>query len=249
MRRVQAGHTVSSPQCSIRRPAAPDSAGCGPGRRGGAGRGWRSRSAALDHFHRHPYPHRQTQRDAEFLGRGEALVAAHHHQQTGPPHDPRRVVPLCQLDQRVGADEQEPFRLGLGLPQLLQRIHGIAGARTPVLALINAKGRMAGNGQVQHFRALGEWGDGLLLLVRRPRRRHEQHLVQPPLLAALLRQDQVPEMHRIECAAKDADTHGWLSFDRSGPVRLRADLSRPEAVVSYALCRLTRIRPWANGRR
>ena len=67
---------------------------------------------------------------------------------------------------------------------------------------------------VELWKNLVEGNELLIGLVRGPRRRHEPHLVQLPLLAALFRQDQVPEVHRVEGAAENAYTHDSLANAR-----------------------------------
>src|SRR5262249_41949555 len=59
---------------------------------------------------------------------------------------------------------------------------------------------------LKHLDALRERRERLLL-VRRPRRRHKQHLIQPPLLAALLRENQVAHVDRVKRAAENAEPH------------------------------------------
>ena len=157
---MRRGRTISSPQCSIRRHAAPDSAGCAPRRPGGAGRDWKSRSARRHQFYRDTFPSRKAERRMKLSRRGDPLVAANHDQQAGTTGDARRIVPVRQFAHRIGADEEEPFGAWIALPQFFKRIHGVTGPGALVLALIDAKGRMAGGGQLEHFDPVPKRGDG-----------------------------------------------------------------------------------------
>ena len=82
--------------------------------------------------------------------------------------------------------------------------------RLPDGLTVDAEGGVAGGGQLQHLGALAERRDGVALLVGRPGRGDEPDLIQAPLLAGLLGQDEVPEVNRVEGAAEDADTHDRL---------------------------------------
>ena len=66
---------------------------------------------------------------------------------------------------------------------------------------------MPRDGQFEHLAALLEPGDPAVRLVRRVGARHEPDLVEPGLVAALLGQDQVAHVDRVERAAEDADAH------------------------------------------
>jgi hypothetical protein len=46
-----------------------------------------------------------------------------------------------------------------------------------------------------------------VLFERLDRGRHEDHTIEPGLLAAALRNDQVPLVHGVETAAKNPDPH------------------------------------------
>ena len=71
--------------------------------------------------------------------------------------------------------------------------------------------------KLQHLDALGERRERLRMLVRRPRRRNEQHALQPALLPALLRQDQMAQVDRIKRAAEYAEPHDAI-FSAIGPI-------------------------------
>jgi hypothetical protein len=60
---------------------------------------------------------------------------------------------------------------------------------------------MTGDRQVEHFGSCFPRGDRPFELVRGNAGWKEPYLIEPALLAALLRHEQVPVMDRVECAA------------------------------------------------
>jgi hypothetical protein len=69
---------------------------------------------------------------------------------------------------------------------------------------------MAARREPQHVDAVLRIREAAILLVRLRRRRHEEHAVEPRLLAAALGEEQVPDVHRIKTAAVNADPHPIL---------------------------------------
>src|SRR5262245_57285082 len=89
--------------------------------------------------------------------------------------------------------------------QLLERVRGEVGAIALALDWLNAKCGVAGNRQLHHLDALIEARQVLALLVRRDVCRHKPDLVEAPLLAALLGEDQMAQVDGVERPAKDAN--------------------------------------------
>src|SRR5262249_11364506 len=129
------------------------------------------------------------------------------NQQRRQFHHAGGLIPVRQVGQRVGADRQKKLRLRMALLYLGEGIGRIARPRTVFFQLINPERRLSGDGEVGHLDADRQRGQGALLLVRRTGRRNEPDLVQPGLLPALLREDQVGQVNRVEGAAKYADSH------------------------------------------
>ena len=71
----------------------------------------------------------------------------------------------------------------------------------------HAESGLAGGGQGDHLATLFETGDRPLGFVRRDVTRQEPDFLKPRLLAAAFRENQVPEVNRIEGAAEQADAH------------------------------------------
>jgi hypothetical protein len=69
---------------------------------------------------------------------------------------------------------------------------------------------LAAGREPQHVDAVLRIRETAVLLVRLRRDRHEEHAVEARLLPAALREQQVPDMHRIETAAVHPDPHGFL---------------------------------------
>ena len=78
---------------------------------------------------------------------------------------------------------------------------------------------MPGDGEFDHVATLLEARDRFVCLVRRMRARHEPDLIERGLIAALLREDEVAHVNRVERAAKDADSHGMVPRERSVSTR------------------------------
>src|SRR5262249_52531909 len=106
--------------------------------------------------------------------------------------------------QGIGAQDEKQLERRLALLQGAERVDAVAWARAVFFNLINAKSRLSGNGQGEHLHAPLERGHRAMLLVRRPGRGDEQDFIKGCLITALLGQDQMSQMYRIEGAAEYA---------------------------------------------
>jgi hypothetical protein len=66
---------------------------------------------------------------------------------------------------------------------------------------------MPGDGQFDHVTSLLEAGESWTTLVRWMGSGHEPDLLEGGLVAALLRENQVPNVDRVKRATKNADSH------------------------------------------
>src|SRR5262249_29371071 len=87
------------------------------------------------------------------------------------------------------------------------------------------------DGQAEHFDALGERRQLRFRFVRRSGGGYEQDLIEPALFPALLRQDQMAQVNRIEGAAEDTDAHGLSPGGAGGGWRIEDGGSRTENTI------------------
>ena len=107
--------------------------------------------------------------------------------------------------------------------EVCERFGGIVDAAAIGLVAAHRERGIAGDGQFQHLDALGGGRRVSILFVRRHGGRQEPHGVQPALLPAALRQQQVSVMNRVERSAKNAKSHGRSAF-RAQRIGTVADL-------------------------
>ena len=93
---------------------------------------------------------------------------------------------------------------------LLQGLEAVVGARPSGLDLRDVERRMPGHGDPGHLQAIR---DTRLAagLVRRLARHDEPDTVQTTRLTALLGQDQVSQMDRVERASEKPQAHGFMT--------------------------------------
>ena len=97
-----------------------------------------------------------------------------------------------------------------------QRVDAVVRAGAPGLDLGNLKGLVAGDRDPGHLDAVRD-RRAVPTFVRGSARDDKPDPVEPAGLAALLGQDQVAEMDRIECAAEKTQSHGVETPARSLP--------------------------------
>ena len=112
-----------------------------------------------------------------------------------------------QVDQAVGADQEEEIVAGPLAVHGLQRLDAVVRAGAPGLDLGDLEGRVAGDRDPGHLEAMSDRRP-VSPLVRRSAGDDEPDPVEPAGLAALLGQDQVAEMDRVERAAEKPQSHG-----------------------------------------
>ena len=93
--------------------------------------------------------------------------------------------------------------------QLGQRLGGVAGAGRSFSISSTRKAGWPASGEFEHLARAARTASARSRLVRRPRAGRNQTWSSRRLLAALLGQDQVAHVDRVERAAEDADAHGW----------------------------------------
>ena len=109
---------------------------------------------------------------AQFLPRSAAALPSRAmHDQAGLVEDAPRFAPVGKISQRIAANKEKERMLGVPASQLGQGIDRVAGAGAFFLQFVDLEGGLAGQGEPEHLHALVESGDGLPLLLRRPRAR------------------------------------------------------------------------------
>lgn len=117
------------------------------------------------------------------------------------------LVPPIQTGEAVGAEDEKQAVIRVRRVQRRERVGGEADAATIDLDRRDRQCVVAAGRQSQHLDAMTRRRGGTAELVRRDGRRHEEHPVESRLLATALRRDEVPHVHRVERAAKNADPH------------------------------------------
>ena len=92
--------------------------------------------------------------------------------------------------------------------QRFERIDRVTNATAVELHRRDDERRLSAGRQPQHIDPPHSVGQIRIPFMRRHRGRHEPHLIQPKLLPATLRQQQMPIMNRIKCAAEQTEEHG-----------------------------------------
>ena len=138
------------------------------------------------------------------------------HDDRGQAGNSRGVAPGWKVDDAVGADQEEEIVAGPLAVHGVQRIDAVVRAGAAGLDLGNLEGLVAGDRDPGHLDAVRD-RRAVSPLVRRSARDDKPDPVEPAGLAALLGQDQVAEMDRIECAAEKTQPHGVETPARSLP--------------------------------
>ena len=123
-----------------------------------------------------------------------------------------------QFAQGIAPDDQVEIRPRALALQAAHGIHGIRHAAPQQFILGNLEAGIALHGQPQHLQTVPGRGQREGGFVRRLGGGHPDHAVQAEMIQRILRQHQMPGMHRVKRAAQNADPfrHG-CSIDRSGP--------------------------------
>ena len=105
--------------------------------------------------------------------------------------------------------QEEQLAAGVLFVKMFERVDRVVDPAAIGLVAAHRKRRISGHGQLQHLDPLLRRASGLaVLLMRRRGGRQEPHRVQPALLPAALRQEQMAVVNRVEGAAENAETHG-----------------------------------------
>ncbi len=128
------------------------------------------------------------------------------HDDRGQAGNTGRVAPGGKIDQAVGANQEEKLVAGPIAVHGFQRIDTVVRAGSAGFDLGNLEGRIAGGRDPDHLQAMSD-RRAVSPLVRRSTGDHKPDAVQPAGLAALLGQDQVAEMNRVERAAEKTQSH------------------------------------------
>ena len=123
----------------------------------------------------------------------------------GQPRQFRRLAPLRQVLQMVGADEVKQFRRRKSFRVIAQCVNGVGNAAAPDFLFVNFIIRPARERQPEQLQADGGGRGFAVRLERRLRRRDEKQPVESEFLNRRLRDQQVAEVNRIKRAAKQAD--------------------------------------------
>jgi hypothetical protein len=148
------------------------------------------------------------QRVGDPVGESSRGTRARHHREVGQREQLLRLAPAGQLGECVAADDEDRARCGAALDQRAQRVDRVRRTAAHHLEIARGEPWVARARRLhpgQPLCARRERGSGTARLVRRLRRRHEQHAVEPERLGHLLRRAQVTQVDRIEGAAEHAD--------------------------------------------
>lgn len=137
------------------------------------------------------------------------------------------AMPGVELGEIVVPEEVKEPRLR---PARAGRLHGVdgeAGAAAGRFTRIQLEARFARDRRRHHRAAhLGQGGGGVEL-VRRNRRRDEDHAIQRELLDRIASKDQVPVVDGVEGTAEKGKTHGWGEVRNSNvEIRNKFEMNR-----------------------
>ena len=127
---------------------------------------------------------------------------------------PAGLAPGGQVHQAVGADQEEQLVLGPLAVDRLQRLDAVMRAGPRGLDVGDLERRVAGDRDPGHLQAMGDRRP-VAPLVRRRAGDHEPDPVQAARLAALLGQDQVAQVDRVERPAEKPQSHRQKSPRRT----------------------------------
>src|SRR6185503_4970004 len=116
--------------------------------------------------------------------------------------DPIWRSPAREISERIAPEDQEELALRA---QRLERIHRVRDTVTIELDARERKPRLAGDRGLQHRDAVRHARKWIAFLERRSSSRNEQHAVQRDRFERRERDCEVPDVHRIEGAAENAD--------------------------------------------
>ena len=115
---------------------------------------------------------------------------------------------MGQVQEHVGPHQEKHLAAGVLFMEVFERVDRVVDPLAIGLVAAHRKGRVAGNGQLQHLDPLCGGRQLLPLLMRRRGGRQEPDRVQPALLPAALRQEQMAVVNRVEGAAENAESQG-----------------------------------------
>lgn len=141
---------------------------------------------------------------------------------SGPCHDgkyaqpgqPPDVTPVRQFLQRISADDEIELGIGMTALQFRDGFDGVRRAAAPNFDVVGHELFTATDGQPHHFQAFCSGNVPVERLVRRRGGGDEFHAVQPQGLHRIVRDEQVPDVDRVERAAEQANPcvafHRWV---------------------------------------
>ena len=128
------------------------------------------------------------------------------HHDRGQAGNTGRGSPGGKIHQAISANQEEKLVAWSTAVHGFQRIDTVVRAGSAGFDLGNLEGRIAGRRDPGHLQAMS-YRSAVSPLVRRCTCNHKPDAVQPAGLAALLGQDQVAEMNRVERAAEKTQSH------------------------------------------
>ena len=159
------------------------------------------------------------------LGAGNAAQAVEidrptsrtaYHNWHGQLANPGGIAPMGKVREHVAPHQKKEFPAGTLFVKMAERVDRVVHPAAVRFITAHRERRISGNRQFQHFDALRGRRQLAILFVRRHRRGQKPYRVQPALLPATFRQQQMPVMHRIKSSAEDAESHGFLDNLLSG---------------------------------
>ena len=175
--------------------------------------------------------------------------AAHHANFMAGRHQVRGTMPGGQSTQVVPAHQQDQVCCGILLLEDFQRIHGVLWRGTVEFDSGKFEGRLLQDGALHHFQPVRNPRDGVGDFVRGMGRKHPQQSRQAQLPARFAGKDEVAEMWRIKCPAKDANPFGHTqSISYLGLIKLllwvSEQVQRRQHDLQWAQMRVTFFLLW-----
>ena len=162
---------------------------------------------------------------------GDPGAGPRHDRQPGQLDEPFRCVPVGQVEDGVGAEDEPERRPVLG-PQRCQGVERVGGAGAAQLHIRAGESGLRRDGEARHRQAVGGGADAGVRLAPGVAGGDEEHARQPQLVHGRAGHREVHPVRRVEGAAEDA------------PARRRATPARPPRSTSPLRC--ARGRPAAS---
>jgi hypothetical protein len=124
----------------------------------------------------------------------------------GELQDPFRLAPCVEIAQRVLAHQKDQLGIRVSRAERIQRIGSVGGSSAIEIDSIDRISRAILERELQHVDAVESVGKWLVRLVGWITRRNDENVVEGKAMPQFGDDHEVPDMHRIERSAKDADS-------------------------------------------